>query len=146
MYQFIKKALFRKLRTILNTHGLKDFAENTWKNRRTAGIRNIKEFVDFLKRSSPEVMNVLNDELSNIKIYLILNQVKKNEEIVIGNAVKSVCLKYFGLDVQYVGHIEHDDCVCNCINERKPFLSAYPLSRCTQGLRIVAENLLGPNL
>jgi flagellar biosynthesis protein FlhG len=146
MYQFIKKVLFRKLRNILNTHGLKDFAENTWKNRRTAGIRNIKEFVDFLKRSSTEVMNVLNEELSNIKIYLILNQVKKNEEIIIGNSVKSICLKYFGLHVQYVGHIEHDDCVCNCINERKSFISAYPSSRCTQGLKMVAENLVGPNL
>jgi flagellar biosynthesis protein FlhG len=146
MYQFIKRALFRKLRNILIAHGLKNFAEDTWKNRRTSGIRNIKEFVDFLKRSSTEVMNVLNEELSNMKIYLILNQVKKHEEIVIGNSVKSVCLKYFGLHVQYAGHIEHDDSVCDCINERKSFMSAYPSCSCTQGLRMVAENLLGTNL
>jgi len=146
MYQFIKKALFRKLRNILNAHGLKDFAENTWKNRRTTGLRSMKEFVDFLKRSSTEIMNVLNEELSDIKIYLILNQVKKNEEITIGNSVKSVCLKYFGLHVQYAGHIEYDDSVCNCINERKSFISAYPSSPCTQGLKTVAEKLLGTNL
>ncbi|MGD0883941.1 MAG: P-loop NTPase [Thermodesulfovibrionales bacterium] len=146
MYQFIKKALFRKLKNILNAHGLKDFAENTWKNRSTTGIRSMKEFVDFLKRSSTEIMHVLNEELSDIKIYLVLNQVKKNEEIIIGNSVKSVCLKYFGLHVHYAGHIGHDDSVYNCINERKSFISAYPSSPCTQGLRTVAENLLGTNL
>jgi flagellar biosynthesis protein FlhG len=146
MYQFIKKALFRKLRNILNAHGLKDFAENSWKNRKTTGLRSMKEFIDFLRRSSTEIMTVLNEELSDMKIYLVLNQVKKHEEIAIGNSVRSVCLKYFGLPVQYAGHIEHDDSVCNCINERKSFISAYPSSPCTQGLRTVTGNLLGTNV
>ncbi|MEW6213831.1 MAG: hypothetical protein AB1478_01295, partial [Nitrospirota bacterium] len=85
---------------------------------------------------------ILNKELFNIKIYLILNQIKKKENIMIGNSVKSVCMKYFGLNAQYVGYIEHDDCICKCINERQPFMRAYPSSRCTQEIKRITENLL----
>ncbi len=142
MYHFIKNVLFRKLMYSLNTHGLKRMLLETWKYRNSHRIRNIKELIEYLMGQSQQVRDILNREISGFKIYLILNQIRSSQEIRIGNSMKSVCIKYLGFHAQYVGYIEHDDCVYRCINRRQVFMQTYPLSRSAVEINKLTENLL----
>jgi len=142
MYQFLKNVLFRKLKTALTSYGLKDVVLDSWKNRRIYGIRNLKELVDHLKGISPNIREILNKELPQFKVFLVLNQIRSSQDIGIGLSVKSICLKYFGFHAHYVGYVEHDDCIWNCINKKQPFMKTYPSARCAQEIERLTQNLL----
>ena len=108
-YNFIKKALFRKINRILRDHQLKDVARNAWKNRNLNEIKNIKTFLYYLKKSSDQIKNLINKELKNFKINIILNQVRDPNDIEIGFSIKSLLIKYLGIDVNFSGYIKYID-------------------------------------
>ncbi len=108
-YNFIKKALFRKINRILRDHQLKDVARSAWKNRNLNEIKNIKTFLYYLKKSSDQIKNLINKELKNFKINIILNQVRDPNDIEIGFSIKSLLIKYLGIDVNFSGYIKYID-------------------------------------
>ena len=108
-YNFIKKALFRKISRILREHQLKDVARNAWKNRNLNEIKNIKSFLYYLKKSSNQINNLINKELKNFKINIILNQIRDPNDIEVGFSIKSLLIKYLGIDVNFSGYIKYID-------------------------------------
>ncbi len=109
LYNFIKKALFRKINRILRDHQLKDVARNAWKNRNVNEIKDIKTFLYYLKKSSNQIKNLIDKELENFKIDIILNQVRNPNDIEIGFSIKSLLIKYLGIDVNFSGYIKYID-------------------------------------
>lgn len=142
MYFFLKNVFLRKLMTSMNDHGLKDIFINTWEKREKYNIRNLYQFISYLKDLSNPIENIVDKELSNFMVYILLNQVRSNQEIMIGNSVKSICMKYFGLNSQYIGYVEYDDFISRCVNKRQPYMEAYPASRCAKEIERLTENLI----
>ena len=142
MYYFVKNVFFRQLMKTLTANGHKEIFQDTWLNRATYKITNLRQFVDHLTHSSEGVQAIVARELDRFCVQIILNQVRNNQEIMIGTSVKSVCLKYFGLNARYAGFLEYDDFIPRCINKRQPYLQAYPESRCAKELGALAENLI----
>jgi flagellar biosynthesis protein FlhG len=142
LYYFLKNAFFRQLINSFGDHGLKDVVQNTWKHRREYDIKNLNQLIDYLKGLSKTMENIINRELSNFKTYIILNRISSSQEIMIGDSVKSICRKYFGLNANYVGYIEYDAIISRCINKRQPYMRTYPASRCAKEIERLTENLL----
>jgi len=142
MYYFIKNVFFRQLMKTLTANGHKEAFHDTWLNRTAYQISNLRQFIDHLTRTSDDVQAIIDRELERFCVHIILNQVRNNQEIMIGSSVKSVCLKYFGLNARYAGFLEYDDFIPRCINKRQPYLQAYPESRCAKELESLAENLM----
>lgn len=142
MYFFLKNVFLRKLMNSMNDHGLKDMFISTWKKREKYNISNLYQFISYLKDLSNPIENIVDKELSNFMVYILLNQVRSNQEIMIGNSVKSICMKYFGLNSQYIGYVEHDDFISRCVNKRQPYMEAYPASRCAKEIERLTENLI----
>ena len=142
MYFFLKNVFLRKLMRSMNDHGLKDVFISTWKNRGKYNIKNLYQFISYLKDLSNPIENIVDKELSNFMVYILLNQVRSNQEIMIGNSVKSICMKYFGLNSQYIGYVEYDDFISRCVNKRQPYMEAYPASRCAKEIEGLTENLI----
>lgn len=143
MYQFVKSALFRKLKLSSSIQGLKEVIQEAWKNHEALGIRNLRELVDYLRGLSPEIRSVIDRELEDFRLDIILNQVKSNPEIKVGSSVKSVCLKHFGFNTWFAGHVVYDGFVSSSINRRQSFMLTYPMSRCAKGIEKITENLMG---
>ena len=142
LYYFLKNAFFRQLINSFGDHGLKDVVQNTWKNRREYDIKNLNQLIDYIKGLSKTMENIINRELSSFKTYIILNRISSSQEIMIGDSVKSICRKYFGLNANYVGYIEYDAIISRCINKRQPYMRTYPASRCAKEIERLTENLL----
>jgi flagellar biosynthesis protein FlhG len=143
MYQFVKSALFRKLKLSSSIQGLKDVIQEAWKNHEALGIRNLRELVDYLRGLSPEIRSVIDKELKGFRLDIILNQVKSDQEIKVGSSVKSVCLKHFGFNTSFAGHVVYDGFVSRSINRRQSFMLTYPMSRCARGIERITESLMG---
>ena len=142
LYYFIKNAFFRQLINSFGDHGLKEVVQTTWKDRRKYGIKNLNQLIDYLKGLSKTMENIIDRELFNFRTYIVLNRINNSQEIMIGNSVKSICKKFFGLNANYVGYIEYDSFISKCINKRQSYMRAYPASRCAKEIERLTENLL----
>jgi len=142
MYHFIKNALFRKLRMSLREYGLKDIVEQMWERRKEYNIKSLRELLDCIRDNFSYVGDIIDKELSDFKLYLILNKIRSSDDILIGSSMKSIFMKYLGVDTKFVGFVEYDDSVWRSIRERRPFMLNYSLSRSAKEVEIFTENLL----
>ena len=142
MYQFIKTALFRRLNSLYSSQGLKYIFHNTWKERSSRNIKNISQFIDHLSKTSSDARNIIDEELQRFVIDIVVNQVRNEDEVNTGNAVRSVLMKCLGINSTHTGYIEYDDAVWNSIRAKKPVINAYPSSQSALGIQKVTENLI----
>jgi flagellar biosynthesis protein FlhG len=108
LYQFIRSAYFRKLKSIFGIYGLKETAKELWGNRSKYGIKTVVDLMNRLKKESSDIDMILTKELSEFSLNIILNKVRNVQELQEGFSIKSVCIKYIGVDARYVGFIEYD--------------------------------------
>ena len=142
MYQFVKSVLFRKLCFSFKAHGLKDLLQNTWKARSDKGIKNMRELIDYMRKVSPHIREVIDSELSNFNINIIVNQARSSEDTELGYSIRSVLMKYLGINSRYAGHIDYDDAVWDCMRKRQPFMESYYSSSSASEIRKLTENLI----
>ncbi len=142
MYNFLRNLFFRRLGSALGQHGYRELVISVWKDRRGLGIKNFQQLVAHLKNISPELRGLVDCELKGFKIHIVLNQAKGHRDIMIGNSVKSVCRKFFGIDAQYSGYVEYDESVSHSVNRRLPYMSAFATSRCARSINKLADNLV----
>ena len=65
---------------------------------------------------------------------IVVNDVRTAEDIKLGFSVLSVCRKYFGIEPEYLGYINHDAAARRSVRERRPLASANP--RCDAAIYI----------
>lgn len=121
MYHFVKNALFRKVKKTLKEYGFREITQHVWDRRQTYGIQNLRDLIDYMKESFPYLGTILDQELAGFKIFLVLNMVRSDQDIVLGFSIKSVLMKFLGIPVQFTGAIEYNDAVWKSVREGKPF-------------------------
>lgn len=142
MYDFLRNLFFRRLGGALKKYGYRELVVSVWKERRELGIKNFKQLVDHLREISPELRGIIDRELAGFRVNIVLNQARSHRDIMIGNSVKSVCRKFFGIDALYSGYVEYDESVSQSINRRLPYMNAFAASRCARGIEKLVDNLL----
>ncbi len=142
MYHFLKNVYFRKIKMSLRDYGFKEIVQHIWERREKYGIKNLKDLVDYLMDSFSYIGGILERELANFKVYLIMNMVRSDQDISLGYAIKSVLKKFLGINSQYAGYIEYDDCVWRSIRDNKPFMVYFGLSRCAKEIETFTLNLI----
>ena len=142
MYNFLRNLFFRRLSNALAAEGYRDLVVNTWRERQELGITTFRGLIDCLKGVSAETRRIIERELGNFAVHIVLNQARTNQDIMTGNSVKSVCLKFFGINALYSGYVEYDELVSRSVNQRTPYMQAYPSSRCARGIDRLTTNLL----
>jgi flagellar biosynthesis protein FlhG len=89
-----------------------------------------------------EVGEILELEVLKFKPKLIVNQVRTKNDIQIGFSMKSACQKYFGIELEFLGYVEYDDCVWQSIRSKRPLTIEYPYSRPSRCIERIVHNLL----
>ena len=73
---------------------------------------------------------------------LILNQGRTERDKMVGPAMKKACLKYFNLNVKFIGQVSFDDSVRKSVLERQPLAVAYSDSEPMKQLEVILTDLL----
>jgi flagellar biosynthesis protein FlhG len=73
---------------------------------------------------------------------LVVNGVRTAEDVRLGFAVRSVCRKYFGLDAEYLGYVNHDEAVAEAIRARQPVVVSHPEADAAVYLVRIARKLI----
>lgn len=143
-YRFMKSSFYRRLRLAESELGIQSLIEEAMDTRNQHGIRSPADLIRHIATVNPEAGLRLQTKISDFQIQLLVNQIRTREDIEIGASMKSVCRKYFGIEADYVGYIDHDNAVWQSLRKRRPLMVEFPYSAIVGQFLRVTKNLLNP--
>jgi flagellar biosynthesis protein FlhG len=141
-YSFLKASFYRKLAQGLKSSPVRELVRESMNQRNERGIRTPSDLIAEIERLEPEEAGRLRKLIESFRPRLVVNQVRNREEVKLGFSMSSVCRKYFGLDVEYLGYVSYDDMVWRSIKERRPLVVAYPQSDGAIYIRQIVKKML----
>ena len=142
-YAFLRAAFYRRLGYTLKGSPVREVLRTAMDQRNERGIRTPLDLLREIERIAPDEAERFRGMLGEFRPRLIVNQVRSSEEVKMGFSMRSVCRKFFGIEVDYVGYICFDDHVWRSIKEKRPLVLAYPRADGALYLRRIAKKVLG---
>jgi flagellar biosynthesis protein FlhG len=118
-YRFIKAAFFLHLRNLETDADVRRLVRSAMGHKNEFGIRSPADLIQHISKINPSVGMRVMEATAKFQINLILNQIRTRGDIELGQSVKSVCRKYFGIEVNFVGHVNHDNAVWQALRNRR---------------------------
>ena len=125
-YSFIKAAFYRKLKNIEYAFDARSFIDSTMNRKNELGIRTPADLLRALEEQYPEIGAKIRTAVNRFEIKLVLNQSRTETDSEIGYGVRNVCRKYFGFNLNYLGHLEYDSAVWQSVRKKKPLATEFP--------------------
>ncbi len=141
-YRFIKAAFFRRLQTLAPDDDFAELVGHALSPRDGALARTPWDVVAELRVKDVEKAARLEQALGGFHPWVVVNQARTRADFDIGPTVASAWKKFFGLELGYLGEVNHDDAVWQAVRARKSLLDAFPDSVAASGVLRVAENLI----
>ncbi len=143
-YRFMKSSFYRRMRMAESELGIQSLIESAMDSKNQLGIRSPADLIRYISMSNPEAGNRLQNEIGDFKLQILLNQVRTRQDVDLGHSMKSVCKKYFGIESEYLGYIDHDNAVWQSLRKRRPLVIEYPYSSIVGQFNGITKNLLNP--
>ncbi len=141
-YRFIKTAYYRKLKEAESNLGITKLIEAAMDNRNQLGIKSPSDLIHYISKIDPVAGARLVAKIADLHIELVLNQVRSRNDIELGNSIKSVCRKYFGIEAYFAGYIEFDNAVWQSLRKRRPLLLEHPYSNIVSQFMEITKNVI----
>ena len=107
-YRFIKSAFYRKLKLVIKHQEVRGLLESITESKHEENPRTPSELVSEITDINVQAGETLKYELSNFNPKLILNQVRTPTDVRLGFSMGAASKKFFGVNLGYVGFVEHD--------------------------------------
>ena len=141
VYRFIKALYYRRVRMTEDYLEITPFIDRMMKQQSNQEGKPIN-LINKVKEINSELGNKLESEIANLNLKLIINQTRTQSDANIGPSMKIVCKKYFGITMDYVGHLEYDPTVWQSVKKRRPLLVEFPNSSLVTNFDQVIHQLL----
>lgn len=76
------------------------------------------------------------------RLRMVINQTRLRADLQLGFALSSAVRRRYGIAVDYLGHIDHDDTVWTCMRNRRPVLLEVPGAKSSKKIEKVARRVL----
>jgi flagellar biosynthesis protein FlhG len=142
-YRFIKTVYYRRLKMIEGFLDIEPLIAQAMNAKIATPNNSPVEMVKKVIEINPEMGLRLKQEIAKFKPSLILNQVRSQTDIDIGFSIQSVCRRYFGIEVDYLGYLDYDASVWQSVKKRRPLLMEFPNSKLVHNFDRIVHRLLG---
>lgn len=139
VYRFVKAAFWRRVRNVVAVYGFEEPLRAVLTDR---GYRSPVEVIGALRERHSEAGATLEKELRAFRPRLVVNQARTPQDAELGHAVVAAWKKYFGLSMDYLGCIEHDDQMWRTVRGRRPLLLDRPDAPSARSFAAIAGQLL----
>lgn len=95
-----------------------------------------------LERSDTALAQVALGELSRMTPRLIVNSTRLRTDTDLGPTMQAMSDRFLGIDLDYLGHIEHDDAVWLTVRRRRPLLIDSPTSKSARLIERIARRVV----
>jgi flagellar biosynthesis protein FlhG len=138
-YRFVKAAFWRRVRNVAQVFGYEELLRSVMEG---ATFRSPVELVTTLAATDPDAGATLARQLAAFRPRLVVNQVRTQQDRDMGHAVVAAWRKYFGLEMEYLGAIDHDDAMWRAVRQRRPLLVERPEVPAAVAFTEIADRLL----
>ncbi|MCH2169873.1 P-loop NTPase [Myxococcota bacterium] len=143
-YSFLRAAFYRRLRLAMASLDVRKLVSSAMDQR---GDKNLQTPFDLLREvqaMDPESGARFVQTVRSFRPRLLMNDVQTAEDIRLGFSIRSVCKKYFGIDVEYLGYVNREREARDSVRSRVPLVDFAPESQGAAYLRRVASRLIEP--
>ena len=141
-YRFIKSCYYRRLLMSSRLSSVYELIDKAMDPKNKEGIVTPSDLYREINRSNPEAGMHLKEELEKFQFKLVLNQARTQTDVDIGFSVKSVCKKYFGINMDYVGYLDYDSAVWQAVRRKRPLMLEFPNSQLVSSVERIANYLV----
>ncbi len=141
-YRFIKSVYYRRLKMIEDLLDIQPLINQAMNAKLNTAQSTPNDLVKRVIELNPEMGMKLKTELARFSPKLIMNQVRSQADIDIGFSIQSICKRYFGIELDYVGYLDYDASVWQSVKKRKPLLMEFPNSRLVTNFDRMVHRLL----
>jgi flagellar biosynthesis protein FlhG len=141
-YQFIKETLYWDLVRKSRKRTVKGTLYQAFHQDDNGSFLPVPQLLERVDDVDPKTADALKTHMDEFCVRLVVNQVRRYEDVETGFAVRSAIHKYFGVRVDLVGYINHDDHVLECVRMRKPLMQNFPDSNAAKCIENLTHKLL----
>ncbi len=144
-YRFIKSVYYRRLKQIEDVLDIQPLIHQAMNAKMSSPNSTPMELIRKVGEINPEMGERLKSEIAKFKPKLIMNQVRSQADIDIGFSIQSICKRYFGIDLDYVGYLDYDATVWQSVKKRQPLLTVFPNSKLVANFDKMVHRILDLN-
>ncbi|MBI4925666.1 MAG: MinD/ParA family protein, partial [Bdellovibrio sp.] len=141
-YRFLKCVYYRRLKLNPVFEQIHPFIEIVMDPKNKEGILTPADLFRETYKKSSILAKLLGEDIAKFLPKLIVNQTRTQSDIDLGHSVKTVCKKYFDVELEYVGPLTYDPYVWHSIRKRRPVLLEFPNAKFSEDLQKIAYNAL----
>ncbi len=127
-YRFIKSAFYRKLKHVERAFDVHNMVDRLMERKAKLNIATPADLLRQLEREHPMLGSRVRSAIQNFDLKFVLNQIRTQADVDVGYGIRNVCRKYFGLSIDYLGHLEYDSAVWQSVRRKRPLALEFPAS------------------
>ncbi len=140
-YRFLRAAYCRRLRRLL----ARDRFRLPVLERGLAEMGALPAPVDLVRaltKTDPGLAELAWTEAHRMHMQLVVNQTRVRTDLELGTWMSGLAARHYGVPLDELGHIEHDDTVWLTVRRNKPLLVDSPTSKAAKNLERIARRVL----
>ena len=143
-YRFIRSCLNRKLMYKFHGTSYQSLVDKAAYPKESGGVHSIYELVEKVYQVDSNAAEEMVNEIMNFRPRLIMNQVRSQSDIQVGESVRDVTRKYLGINLSYIGYVTYDDNIKISAKKRTPIFQEFPNSGAAVCIRNIVNRFLEP--
>jgi flagellar biosynthesis protein FlhG len=140
-YRFIRSAFYRLLRHREKSHPFRSLIDEAMQTNNASGIRTPYDLIRAVSKMDPQKGDNYRAWMLGFRPLLVVNQVRSDDDVELGLAVRLACRKYLGIDLDFLGNISYDDAVWKAVRSRMALLQQEPDSPIAQSIWEIARQV-----
>jgi flagellar biosynthesis protein FlhG len=141
-YAFLRAAFYRRLELAMLSHRVREVVALAMDERNQRGIRTPLDLLREVRALDPAEGARFVETMRAFRPRLVVNEVRTAEDVKLGFSVRSVCRKFFGIEAEYLGYVNHDEAARRSVRSRRPVVEMNPSSDAAIYLERVARKLV----
>jgi len=137
-YSFLRAAFYRRMRMAMLGSEVRKLVSQAMDQKNERGIRTPLDLLREVQELDSEEGTRFVASMRTFRPRIVMNSVRSAEDIRVGFAVRSVCRKYFGIDAEYLGYVNHDEGVHRSVLARRPLVVSEPRTDAAVYLKRIA--------
>ena len=127
-YRFIRSILFRYLRKMIGQKVVRSLIDKGIRQGDGHKFESVFDLLEAIEKIDPSLGDTIASYLSTLDIKLIVNQVRTDRDRAIGQRMTIAAKKYFGIPIDFLGNIGHDNKLREGLLQKKPLMDFLPHS------------------
>lgn len=144
VYRLIRSVYFRRIRYCFRISQFKALEEKAIERFGEGAFNRPECIMSVVAQDYPESHRDLRNDFDAFRFRLMVNQLRKRDNTVLGLHICRVIEKHIGLRVEFTGNVSYDDHVHDAVCQRVSFLDRYPYTKTAGELRAASRQIFQP--